>query len=361
MEYIKEFRDSPFFSSLLKSIERINKGRCSIMEICGGQTHSIAKYQLESLLPDSIELIHGPGCPVCVTPAEKIDFAVELSLRSNFLVASFGDMLRVPGNGLSLLSAKARGGDVRVVYSPLDALSLAERYPDKEVVFLAIGFETTAPLHALAIKEARRRKLKNFSLITSLFTVPAALSSLLSDRDCRVCGVLAAGHVCAVTGYHAYFDIAERFRVPIVVTGFEPMDILYGIHHILRLLNEKRYTVVNGYKRIVRCEGNVLALKDVFDIFEYSDCSWRGLGDISMSGLKIRSDYQQFDASYRFKTKPGVGLERSSCISGAIMRGLSHPFRCPEFGKGCIPTHPIGAPMVSSEGVCAAYYRYMKQ
>ena len=361
MRYIKEFRDSPYFLSLLKGIKNISREHCSIMEICGGQTHSIAKYQLESLLPDSIELIHGPGCPVCVTPAEVIDFAVDLSLRSNFLVASFGDMIRVPGNGLSLLSAKAKGGSVKVVYSPLDALSLAEMYPDKEVVFLAIGFETTAPLHALVIKEAQRRKIKNFSLLTSLFTVPAALSSLLSDRDCRVCGVLAAGHVCAVTGYDAYFDIAKRFKVPIVVTGFEPMDILYGIYHVLCLLNEKRYTVVNGYKRIVRREGNVLALKDVFDIFEYFDCSWRGLGEIPMSGLKIRSNYQQFDATYRFKRESGVCLNRSSCISGAIMKGLSHPFRCPEFGKGCIPSHPIGAPMVSSEGVCAAYYRYMKQ
>ncbi|MDD6209512.1 MAG: hydrogenase formation protein HypD [Bacteroidales bacterium] len=360
MKYIDEYRNSPHFISLAEAIKRKCSRPCAIMEICGGQTHSIAKYQLESLLPESIELIHGPGCPVCVTPIEKIDLAVELSLRPNFIVASFGDMMRVPGSELSLLSAKARGADISIVYSPLDALALAQKHPDKEIVFLAIGFETTAPLHALVIKEAQRRGVRNFSLLTSLFTVPAALSSLLGDKDNRVNALLAAGHVCAVTGYGQYFRIARHFKTPIVVTGFEPMDILYGIYHALCLLEEKNYTVVNGYKRIVSAEGNTKAQEAINEVFEFCDNEWRGLGYIDQSGLKIRDSYQQFDALYRFKTERNIRKAAPVCISGAIMKGLSHPYRCDQFGKGCVPEHPLGAPMVSSEGVCAAYYRYMK-
>jgi hydrogenase expression/formation protein HypD len=327
------------------------------MEVCGGQTHTIVRYGIDELLPAEIELVHGPGCPVCVTPLELIDRATEIAARPDVIFCSFGDMLRVPGSERDLLGVKASGGDVRIVYSPLDCLRIAEANPEREVVFFAVGFETTAPANAMAVWQARRRGIDNFSVLVSHVLVPPAIANVMSSPENRVQGFLAAGHVCAVMGLAEYEPLARRFGVPIVVTGFEPLDLLEGVYRCVRMLERGRIDVENQYARAVRPEGNFEAMRLVQCVFEVSDRQWRGLGTIPNSGFRLRHDFAAFDALRRFNLKPRPSREPEICISGAILRGTSKPPQCPAFGTGCTPENPLGATMVSSEGACATYYR----
>lgn len=331
------------------------------MEVCGGQTHSIVKFGLDELLPPSLSLIHGPGCPVCVTPLELIDKAVEIAGRPDIIFCSFGDMLRVPGSSGNLLSAKARGADVRVVYSPLDALAVAKDNPAKQVVFFAVGFETTAPANAMAVYQAALGGIRNFSVLVSHVLVPPAMEAILSSPENRVQGFLAAGHVCTIMGYAEYESLAVKYRVPIVVTGFEPVDILGGIWMCVRQLEEGRAEVENQYSRSVSRSGNVRAQELIREIFSVSPRKWRGLGEIPQSGFALREKYRLFDAEERFALSGYHAEEPPECISGLVLRGLKKPLECPEFGTRCLPEHPLGAPMVSGEGACAAYYRYRRR
>jgi hydrogenase expression/formation protein HypD len=358
MKFVDEYRDVGPTRKLAAAIARRTTRPWTIMEICGGQTHSIVKFGLDELLPPAITLVHGPGCPVCVTPVELIDAAVALAGRSDTTVCSFGDMLRVPGTGADLLTAKARGGDVRMVYSPLDAVSVAAQMPAREVVFFAVGFETTAPANAMAAVEARRLGLRNFSLLVSHVLVPPAIAAILSAPDNRVQGFLAAGHVCAVMGTAEYGPLAARFGVPIVVTGFEPVDILRGVLACVEQLESGRAEVGNAYTRAVRPEGNVHAQRIMQEVFTIVDRNWRGIGRIPSSGLALKPEFADFDAALRFSVASDTPPEATECISGLIMRGAKKPQECPAFGVRCTPEHPVGAPMVSSEGACAAYYRY---
>lgn len=353
-----EYRDAVLVRRLAAEIARVMTRPWTVMEICGGQTHAIVKFGLDELLPPGLTLVHGPGCPVCVTPAERIDQAVRLALRPGTMLCSFGDMLRVPGTGIDLLTAKARGGDVRIVYSPLDALALAHREPAREVVFFAVGFETTAPANALAVLRASRERAGNFSLLVSHLLVPPAMCALLSAPDNRVEGFLAAGHVCTVMGMAEYRPIAERFQVPIVVTGFEPVDILNGLLRCVRALESGRAEVENAYGRAVRESGNPHAQEIVRRTMQVVDRPWRGLGSIPASGLDLRPEFASFDAARRFALPAGAPEPPGECIGGAILRGLGKPRDCPAFGTRCTPEHPLGASMVSSEGACSAYYRY---
>lgn len=358
MKHIDEYRDRQLVERLTRSIrEEVTSGH-TLMEICGGQTHTIMRYSLQELLPGEITLIHGPGCPVCVTPAEKIDAAVTLSADPRVILTSFGDMLRVPGSRDDLLSARARGGDVRMVYSPLEALEIAEENPRREIVFFAVGFETTAPAVALAIRQARNRGVKNFSVLVSHVRVPPAMEFLLSSSTSLVEGFLAAGHVCAVMGTGEYLPIAEKYRVPIVVTGFEPVDILLGIRETVRMLEQGRHGVVNAYSRAVRSEGNPAAKQLLGEVFEEADCRWRGIGWIPSGGLTLTETYRAFDAMNRFGLQPDHTDETGVCMAGEILTGRKLPTDCPAFSVRCSPDKPLGAPMVSSEGACAAYFRY---
>lgn len=358
MKYVDEYRDNAQVQSLLRAIREATTRPWHIMEICGGQTHAIARYRLEEMLPPEIRLLHGPGCPVCVTPVALIDQALELARRPEVILTSFGDMMRVPGTKEDLLQAKAHGADVRMLYSPLDAVELAEANPDKEVVFFAIGFETTAPVHMMALKEAERRKLTNFSLLTSLFTVPPAIEAILSDPESRVDGFLTAGHVCAITGNKAYHALAERYKTPMVVTGFEPVDLLLGIYRCVLQLESGSYRVENAYKRVVPEEGNPVARALMEETLEAFDQEWRGIGIIPGSGLQLKKAYTGYSSREKFRFLSKGTEIPSECIAGDIMRGIKQPSDCPFFGKSCRPEHPVGAPMVSSEGVCAAYYKY---
>lgn len=358
MKYVDEYRDAGTVRKLAAAIARVTTRPWTVMEICGGQTHAIVKFGLDELLPSTITLVHGPGCPVCVTPAELIDQAVELALRPGVILCSFGDMLRVPGTGIDLLTAKARGGDVRTVYSPLDAVALAQANPAREVVFFAVGFETTAPANALAVLRAAKTGVKNFSLLVSHVLVPPAMRAILGAADNRVQGFLAAGHVCAIMGTGEYHGIASEYRCPIVVTGFEPLDILEGLLRCVRELESGRAEVENAYARAVRTEGNLPARTLVTEAFAVEDCNWRGLGPIPASGWGLRPELAAYDAPKRFGLATAMPVEPGECISGEIMRGVRKPHDCPAFGTRCTPEHPIGAPMVSSEGACAAYFRY---
>ena len=358
MRFVDEYRSNEKVQTLLEAIRKKVTRPWYIMEICGGQTHAIARYRLEEMLPPDLQLLHGPGCPVCVTPVETIDYALKLATQPNVILASFGDMMRVPGSKEDLLSVKARGADIRMLYTPLDALSLAEENPDKEIVFFAIGFETTAPVHLMALKEAIRRGLPNFSILTSLFTVPPAIEAILSDPESKVDGFLTAGHVCAITGNRAYHRLTARYKIPMVVTGFEPVDLLYGIYRCVSQLEAGSYEVEHAYKRAVPEQGNAAARQLMDEMLEPCDQDWRGIGIIPSSGLQLRSEYKRYSSRMRFQLCPEENQIASECIAGLIMRGLRHPSDCPHFGKACHPTHPLGAPMVSSEGVCAAYYRY---
>lgn len=362
MKHLYEYRNSEQVKRLIQAIDKAVLNPWNIMEICGGQTHSIVRYGIDEMLPDKITLLHGPGCPVCVTPIPVIDKAIEIALKPNVIMTSFGDMMRVPGSQFDLLHAKAKGADVRVLYSTLDAVDLAEKNPEREVVFLAVGFETTVPLHLTAIKEAKRRKLTNFSVITSLFTVPAAIDAILAEKDCKVDGFLAAGHVCAVMGYHEYHPLAEKFRKPIVVTGFEPVDLLYGIYQCIVQLENKTGKVENAYQRIVTEAGNLKMQELMKEMLVPADQAWRGIGKIDKSGLKLADAFKDFDALEKFgasiHTQDIETITQTRCIAGDIMRGNKQVADCPFFGVKCTPEYPIGAPMVSTEGVCAAYYSY---
>ncbi len=358
MKYVDEYRDAALVHTLAAAIARAATRPWTIMEICGGQTHAIVKFGLDELLPPPLTLVHGPGCPVCVTSADLIDAAVELALQHGVILCSFGDMLRVPGNGIDLLTAKARGGDVRIVYSPLDAVTLAREHPAKPVVFFAVGFETTAPANALAVLRAEREQVRNFSILTSHVLVPPAMRAILGSPDNRVQGFLAAGHVCTIMGLQEYGPIARDHRAPIIITGFEPVDILEGILRCVQQLESGRAEVENAYARAVRPEGNLHARRIVEQVFEIADRDWRGLGVIPRSGLALRPAYADYDAARRFPLRPVAPAGATECISGEIMRGVRKPPDCPAFGTRCTPEHPLGAPMVSSEGACAAYHRY---
>ncbi len=358
MKHLAEYRDPETAHKLAELIAGTVTRPWTIMEICGGQTHSIMKYGIDRLLPEQVELIHGPGCPVCVTPLEYIDKAIAIAERPESILCSFGDMLRVPGSRRDLLSVKAAGGDVRTVYSPLDALKIARDNPERQVVFFAVGFETTAPAAAMAAFQAKRSGLANFSLLVSHVLVPPAMEAILGAPANRVQGFLAAGHVCTVMGYTEYEPLAAAYRIPIVVAGFEPVDILSGIYRCLKQLEEGRHEVENEYRRSVRREGNPAARELMAQVFRVIDRPWRGLGVIPASGLGLNEDYADFDAETRFAVRAISAPEPAECLSGQVLQGALKPDRCPAFGTRCTPEHPLGATMVSSEGACAAYYRY---
>ncbi len=361
MKYQDEYRDPDAARRLADAIARLTTRPWTIMELCGGQTHTILRYGVDQLLPPHVELVHGPGCPVCVTPLELIDASIEIAGRADVIFCSYGDMLRVPGSRDDLLNVKAAGGDVRIVYSPLDCLKIAEENPDRTVVFFAVGFETTAPANAMAVWQASRRQIENFAVVVSHVTVPPAMTAILDSAENRVEGFLAAGHVCTVMGYEEYEPLAARRKVPIVVTGFEPLDLLEGIYRCLCMLEAGRHGVENQYSRVVRREGNTAARQLIHEVFEVADRRWRGLGLIPCSGYRLRHQYQQFDALQRFKLAERHVAEPSDCISGQILQGVKRPSDCPSFGKACTPQHPLGATMVSSEGACAAYFHYGRQ
>ncbi|MGQ9916048.1 MAG: hydrogenase formation protein HypD [Bryobacteraceae bacterium] len=360
MRHLDEYRDAARVRALAGALARAVTRPWRIMEICGGQTQAILRFGLDQLLPRDIELVHGPGCPVCVTPLERIDRAIALAQTPGVVLASFGDMLRVPGSRTDLLSARARGARVAMVYSPLDAVRMAEEKQDLQIVFFAVGFETTVPGVALAVREARRRGLRNFSILSAHVLVPPALRVILGSPASRIQGVLAAGHVCTVEGYEDYEPLAHEFGVPVVVTGFEPVDLLRGILMCVRQLEEGRAEVENQYARAVRREGNPAAKALVREMFEPVDRKWRGIGVIPRSGLALRAGWKEFDAERRFALPEAEVEEPPTCISGLVLQGARKPFECPEFGRGCTPERPLGAPMVSSEGACAAYYRYSR-
>ena len=360
MKYLSEFRDPEAARILANKIREVTKHNWKIMEICGGQTHSILKYSIDELLPEQITLIHGPGCPVCVTPLEMIDKAIEIASRPDVIFTSFGDMLRVPGSKLDLLSFKANGGDVRMVYSPLDAVKIAQSNPDKKVVFFAVGFETTAPANGMSVLRAKELGLKNYSILCSHVLVPPAIEALMSGFNSNINGFLAAGHVCTVMGYEEYFPLVEKYEIPIVVTGFEPIDILQGILKCVTLLEEGKNVVENEYSRAVRREGNIAAKEIIRKVFEVTDRKWRGIGLIPKSGLKLRDEFADFDAEKIFDIGDLKVDEPEICIAGEVLQGLKVPTECPAFGKECTPENPLGAPMVSSEGACAAYFHYKK-
>jgi len=358
MKYIDEYRNEALAGKLVKEIRRTVTKPWVLMEVCGGQTHTIVKYGIDRLLPDEVELVHGPGCPVCVTSLEMIDKAHAIARRSDVIFCSFGDMLRVPGSKVDLLVLKSRGADVRVVYSPIDALKIARANPDKKVVFFAIGFETTAPGNAMAVWQARKQGITNFSVLVSHVLVPPAMAALLQSPLNRVQGFLGPGHVCTVMGYEEYEPIASRYHVPIVITGFEPLDILEGVLMTVRQLEAKTAEVENEYPRVVRREGNRSAQELVNSVFEVCDRKWRGVGSIPKSGYKLRAAFRDFDAEKIFEVEEIDTEEPSVCISGLVLRGVKKPHDCPAFGKECTPNHPLGATMVSAEGACAAYYAY---
>jgi hydrogenase expression/formation protein HypD len=361
MKYLDEYRDADSARKYAREIARITTRPWTIMEICGGQTHAIVKFGLDELLPKHITLIHGPGCPVCVTPLEIIDKAIEIAGREGVIFCSFGDMLRVPGSEADLLSVKAQGGDVRIVYSPLDALKIAENNPARQVVFFGVGFETTAPATAMAVFQAHQRRITNFFLLVSHVLVPPAMEAILGATDCRVQAFLAAGHVCTVMGFEEYFPIASKYRVPIVVTGFEPLDILQGVLLCIEQLEDGRAEVQNQYSRFVRKSGNLPAQELIREVFRVIPRKWRGVGEISASGLGLSETYATLDAETQFGLVQLRVDEPTECQSGLVLQGRIKPHECPAFGVRCTPEHPLGATMVSSEGACAAYYRYRRE
>ena len=360
MKYLEEFSDPELARRLLDDIHRTATQPWAMMEVCGGQTHSIIRHGLDQLLPDGIELIHGPGCPVCVTPLEMIDKALEIASRPDVIFCSFGDMLRVPGSDKDLFRVKSAGGDVRVVYSPMDALAIARANPAKQVVFFGIGFETTAPPNAMTVHEARRLGIENFSLLVSHVRVPPAIEAIMTAPVCRVQAFLAAGHVCTVMGTGEYPELTERYQVPIVVTGFEPLDILEGIRRAVHQLEEGRHELENAYARVVSDDGNPTARRMLDDVFEVVDRSWRGIGLIPQSGWRLSEKYREYDAEHRFAVSGIDTHESTVCRSGEVLQGLLKPHECEAFGTACTPRNPLGATMVSSEGACAAYYLYRR-
>jgi hydrogenase expression/formation protein HypD len=360
VKYLEEFSNPELAKRLFDQIHSTATKRWAIMEVCGGQTHSIIRHGIDQLLPDAIEMIHGPGCPVCVTPLEIIDKALAIAARPGVIFCSFGDMLRVPGSSSDLFRVKSAGGDVRVVYSPLDALKLARENPDREVVFFGIGFETTAPANAMTVYQAKRLGIENFSLLVSHVLVPPAIAAIMESPTCRVQAFLAAGHVCSVMGTGEYPPLVDKYKVPIVVTGFEPLDLLEGIRRTVLQLEEGRYELENAYPRVVPPDGNPAAKAMLNDVFEITDRAWRGIGMIPQSGWRLASKYRHYDAEARFEVG-GIHTDESAiCRSGEVLQGLIKPHECEAFGKECTPRNPLGATMVSSEGACAAYYLYRR-
>jgi len=360
MKYLDEYRDARIAKAVLAEIEREARGNWVLMEICGGQTHTIMRYGLDELLPKNIEMVHGPGCPVCVTPLETIDKALELASRPDIILVSYGDMLRVPGSTTDLFAVKAKGGDVRIVYSPTEALKIARQNPDKGVVFLAIGFETTAPANAMAVWQARHEHIGNFSVLVSHVLVPPAIRALLTSPDCRVNGFIAPGHVCTVMGFSEYESLVRDFRIPIVVGGFEPVDLLESVRLLVRQLENGDAKVENQYVRSVNYQGNLPAQRVVAQVFEIADQKWRGIGMIPASGLRVREEFGDYDASRIYGLASITTEEPVECIAAQVLQGLKRPTECPAFGIRCTPQNPLGAPMVSSEGACAAYYNYRR-
>lgn len=361
MRYVDEFRDPRLAEGLIRGIKDNASHSWSVMEVCGGQTHTLIRSGIDELVSGTIDLIHGPGCPVCVTPLEKIDRAQAIARLDDTILCSYGDMLRVPGSERDLLTEKANGADVRIVYSPIDAVRIARENPGREVVFFAVGFETTAPANAMAVKVAAMQGVDNFSVLVSHVRVPPAISVILADPDCRVNGFIAPGHVCSIMGYTEYEELAAQHGVPFVVTGFEPLDLLQGLHMLVEMLESGRDEVANQYTRSVRREGNVSARAVMDEVFEVADMVWRGIGPIPESGLRLRGDWRRFDATARFDVGTIEVSEPEVCIAGAVLRGLSRPTDCPAFGAECTPESPLGAPMVSSEGACAAYHAFRRQ
>lgn len=358
MKYLSEYRDEKVVKAYLGKLQAIVTRPWKIMEICGGQTHSLVKNGVLQMLPEEITMVHGPGCPVCVTPLHIIDDAIDLAQRENVILCSFGDMLRVPGSEKSLLEIKAAGGDVRIVYSPLEAVKLAAQNPDREVVFFAVGFETTAPANALSVVQASKLGLENYSILASHVLVPPAMEAILSDPENVIDGFLAAGHVCTIMGTDEYDPIAEKYQVPIVVTGFEPVDLVQGIFMVVSQLEKGSSTVENQYARMVQRKGNELAKETIHDVFRTSDRVWRGIGEIPASGYEVSDRYAQYDARSKFGLAHRDVPENPECIAGQVLKGLKKPLECPNFGTKCTPENPLGAPMVSSEGACAAYYHF---
>jgi hydrogenase expression/formation protein HypD len=358
MKYLTEYRDGSLVSRYLQEIKNAATREWTIMEVCGGQTHSLVKNGILQLLPPNIRMVHGPGCPVCVTPAQLIDKAVHLALEKNVILCSYGDMLRVPGSGKSLLEARAAGADVRILYSPLEALKVAADHPGREVVFFAVGFETTAPANALSIIQARQRGLTNYSVLCSQVLVPPAMEAVVSDPDSGIQAFLAAGHVCTIMGTMEYERLAARHRIPIIVTGFEPADLTQGILMAVRQLERGEARLENQYSRFVRPEGNPRALAVIEAVFETSCRDWRGIGQIPQSGYELREELSAYDAARKFDVRLDETPESANCMAGQVLKGNKKPMECPHFGKECTPLTPLGAPMVSSEGACAAYYHF---
>ena len=358
MKFVDEFKNPRIADHYIDAIKSITTKQWNIMEVCGGQTNTIVKFGINDLLPEQINLLHGPGCPVCVTPLEKIDKAIAIASNPDVIFCSFGDMLRVPGSEKDLLYVMAEGGDLRVVYSPLDALAIARKNPDKEVVFFAVGFETTAPANAMACYQAKQHNITNFSILVSHVLVPPAIESILSSSENTVQGFLAAGHVCTIMGYTEYLPIAAKYKVPIVVTGFEPLDILQGLYMCIKQLEERKHEVENQYTRAVNKNGNIPAQTLINEVFEITDRTWRGIGEIHTSGLTLSKEYVDFNAERRFGKVKETTKENEGCISGLILQGIKKPKDCPAFGTSCKPEKPIGATMVSDEGACSAYYKY---
>jgi hydrogenase expression/formation protein HypD len=358
MKYLSEYRDAAVVAQYLDELHRTVTRPWTIMEVCGGQTHSLVKNGLLQLLPEKVQMVHGPGCPVCVTPLHQIDKAVYLAEEAGVILCSYGDMLRVPGSSRSLLEAKAAGADVRILYSPLEAVKIARENPDKQVVFFAVGFETTAPANALSVLHARRAGIHNYSILTAHVLVPPAIEAVINDPDSNIQGFLAAGHVCAIMGIDAYYPIVEKYNIPVVVTGFEPVDLLQGILMVVRQLEQGTHLLENQYKRVVRDTGNPEAQQVIHDVFAVSDREWRGIGNIPVSGYEVRPELADFDANKKFQVNIPKVPESEECIAGLVLKGIKKPVECPQFGKKCKPQSPLGAPMVSSEGACAAYYHF---
>ena len=358
MKFLHEYRDPELVEQYLNEINKVTTQDWVLMEFCGGQTHSLVKNGILNILPDKIRMVHGPGCPVCVTPISLIDQAIDLALQEDIILCSFGDMLRVPGSEKSLLQAKAEGADVRFMYSPLDAVHLAKENPEKEIIFFAVGFETTAPANAISVLHAEHYGLKNYSILSSHVQVPPAIRAVLEEENSQIQGFLGAGNVCSVMGLEDYDKIVNDYEVPMVVTGFEPVDLLQGILMTICQLENGEHQLENQYSRVVPPKGNPRAKEIIEKVFETTDREWRGIGFIPESGLKVREAYAHFDASRKFKLNKNDSLDNSDCIAGEILKGLKKPIDCPNFGKKCTPVNPLGAPMVSSEGACAAYYHY---
>ena len=357
MKYLSEYRNLEATKSYLKLIKKTITKPWKIMEICGGQTHGLVKNGILDLLPEKAQMIHGPGCPVCVTPLNLIDKAIEL-LKNDVIVCSFGDMIRVPGSKKSLLEAKAEGGDLRILYSPIDAVKIAKNNPDKEVVFFAVGFETTAPANALSVLHAQKEGVKNYSILVSHVLVPPAMEAILDDEFCNIDAFLGAGHVCAIMGFKEYHPLAEKYKIPIIITGFEPLDLVQGIYMAVNQLEKGIFKVENQYARVVKKEGNLAAKKVIRTIFEIGNREWRGIGEIPNSGYKLKKEFEAFDAELKFGISNIKVPENIDCIAGEILKGIKKPHQCSQFGKTCTPQNPLGAPMVSSEGACAAYYHF---